>query len=106
MIIEKNWLVFNDYELFLTILKTINQKEPFKILEVKKDENNNIKFWINFSKYIEGGIVCKSKDPMDTKYNSYKERSNIPFGKKRILFSSYEESDSFFILKNIIYVYF
>ena len=92
MITEENWLVFNDYDLILIILKTIegmtylnNQKEAFKILEVKKDENKNIEFWTNFSKYIEGGTVCKPKGPTDTKYNSYNECSNIPLKKRNII---------------------
>ena len=107
MVIEEERVGFNENDSI--ILKTIegmteiNQhKEPIKILEVKKDENNNKKFVLdinttNFSKYIAGGLAYKPKEHIKKNFKSYKECYSIPFERKEReeYFSIYEESEEF-----------
>jgi len=62
-------------------------KDPVKILEVKKDENDKKSFVLDlnttsFSNYKAGGLIYKYKEPIDKHFKSFKESSNIPFVRK------------------------
>ena len=75
-------------------------KDPVRILQVIKEENNKKKYILDidatsFGKYIAGGLVFKPKEPVIQEFKSFKESINIPFERKtkEEYFNIYEEGE-------------
>ena len=96
---EDDLIIFKAVE-GMTELNTL--KDPVRILEVKKDENDKKSFVLdlnttNFSNYKAGGLIYKYKEPIDKHFKSFKESSNIPFVRKEKeeYFTVNEESEEY-----------
>ena len=87
----------NDFILIKYVegMSEINEMKNIKVLS--KNNGNSLELdldTINFGKYIQGGNVCKIKQPIIKNYKSYQDIINIPFNRKsKEEYISYDESE-------------
>ena len=83
---EKNFNInINDVILIKYVegMSEINDMKNIKVISKNDDKSIVIDTdTINFGKYVQGGIVCKIKQPIIKNYKPYQDIINIPFNRK------------------------